>query len=643
MTISTVSIVALQATGQPLPNGSVTLQLTAMDIVGGMVAPEPVVVSLDANGLGSCSLIANASGTQGTQYLVTFVDQYGVPQWNGKATIPATATCNLHDVLNLTPPPALSDAQAAQVAAQGYAAAASGSASAAATSANTATAVLSDSGFIAVKNDLPNIDAVVGDKTNIDTVATNIASVNSAATNMAAIIAAPTQAAAAAASRTQMLYIVQGAFAPGTPPTHRDDGSAIQNGDYAFFTDNLFRRYNGATWVASDINTANLAAGTGATMIGYGTGTVKSALDGAAATYARPVVGIAPSPLADRAKSTAQADLALLHRQVWKDLGEGVLQSRKAAYAASAQFPGTTGATQKIPDYAALVNGSGDNTTITADAAIFTAVTAVYNLTLDPGRATNKLQTFYRNSQQVVMTVGPTAGDTIEVVGTVLPYQGRWASDPPTSPSAVYFEVIDFDDSVCSTSNGTGGAAIASPMAYTPLASKLPLPTSGAVTSNSYINDSVVLAPNYATPGADPRGQAQRDTAERNSIVNHDSSSASYGRFRKGFRFYIAGTAQTRGVAQTVPQTMVYVNPLGGASGGWPSKHLNVIHALVRVVDSLTADAVKYPIGRVFLMVASRTQTGVGGQAGTASGGASAVDLFALPVTLDHYEGMVTL
>jgi hypothetical protein len=82
------------------------------------------------------------------------------------------------------------------------------------------------------------------------------------------VSSASTSATAAATSRAQMLYIIQGSFDPGSPPTHRDDGSAVQNGDYAFFTDNLFRRYNGATWVASDINTANLAASGGAASVG---------------------------------------------------------------------------------------------------------------------------------------------------------------------------------------------------------------------------------------------------------------------------------------------------------------------------------------------------------------------------------------
>jgi hypothetical protein len=154
MTISTVSIVALQSTGQALPNGRVTLQLTGLDIVGGLVAPEPVTVLLDASGMGSCSLIANASGTQGTQYRVTFFDADGQLQWNGLATIPATATCNLHDVLNLTPAPALSDALAAQIAAQA-AATSAGISAAAAVNAAAVTAAASQGVPGATTSNLP--------------------------------------------------------------------------------------------------------------------------------------------------------------------------------------------------------------------------------------------------------------------------------------------------------------------------------------------------------------------------------------------------------------------------------------------------------------------------------------------------------
>jgi hypothetical protein len=60
---------------------------------------------------------------------------------------------------------------------------------------------------------------------------------------------------------------------PGTyssAPTTRPDGSARQAGDVYFDTNTLAYRWNGSssTWVASDINTANLAATSGATLIG---------------------------------------------------------------------------------------------------------------------------------------------------------------------------------------------------------------------------------------------------------------------------------------------------------------------------------------------------------------------------------------
>ena len=126
MTISTVTVsIAVNAiTGVALPLARVRFALTGPDIDAGIVAPDPVTVTLDAGGLGTVLLFPNASGTQGTQYRVTITDQNGEMQFNGLATIPAT-NCNLHDVLNLAAPPVVSDAQTAATAAQGYAAAAS--------------------------------------------------------------------------------------------------------------------------------------------------------------------------------------------------------------------------------------------------------------------------------------------------------------------------------------------------------------------------------------------------------------------------------------------------------------------------------------------------------------------------------------
>lgn len=61
----------------------------------------------------------------------------------------------------------------------------------------------------------------------------------------------------------------------GNPPTVGDE--------YFNTTANLLKRWNGTTWQASDINTANLAAPSGSSLIGYDTGTVQDVLDGAGA------------------------------------------------------------------------------------------------------------------------------------------------------------------------------------------------------------------------------------------------------------------------------------------------------------------------------------------------------------------------
>ena len=61
----------------------------------------------------------------------------------------------------------------------------------------------------------------------------------------------------------------------GNPPTIGDE--------YFNTTVNLLKRFNGATWQASDINTANLAAPTGASLVGYtpvGTGAVATTVQG---------------------------------------------------------------------------------------------------------------------------------------------------------------------------------------------------------------------------------------------------------------------------------------------------------------------------------------------------------------------------
>lgn len=71
--------------------------------------------------------------------------------------------------------------------------------------------------------------------------------------------------------------------AAAADPTAQTDGSALVAGNYYFKTgDALTYTYNGATWVASDINTANLAASGGAALVGViqsGSGAVARTLE----------------------------------------------------------------------------------------------------------------------------------------------------------------------------------------------------------------------------------------------------------------------------------------------------------------------------------------------------------------------------
>lgn len=79
---------------------------------------------------------------------------------------------------------------------------------------------------------------------------------------------ATTQAAAAATSRAAIDNRIYPS-ASAIDPTTRPDGSAVQAGDMYFNSSSgLWLRYSGATWQASDINTANLAATGGAALIG---------------------------------------------------------------------------------------------------------------------------------------------------------------------------------------------------------------------------------------------------------------------------------------------------------------------------------------------------------------------------------------
>ena len=73
----------------------------------------------------------------------------------------------------------------------------------------------------------------------------------------------------------------------GNPPTVGDE--------YFNTTANLLKRWNGTTWQASDINTANLAASSGSSLVGYDGGTVQDVLDAVTGATGAASVGYMPA------------------------------------------------------------------------------------------------------------------------------------------------------------------------------------------------------------------------------------------------------------------------------------------------------------------------------------------------------------
>jgi hypothetical protein len=115
MNLTTVNVaIAVQLlVGAPLPGGSVRFELTKADINGALVLPKAVCVALPADGSATTAqLWPNTLGTQGSQTKVTVLDQAGVEQFSGLATVP-NFNCNLHDIITSIAPSTVTDAQAA--------------------------------------------------------------------------------------------------------------------------------------------------------------------------------------------------------------------------------------------------------------------------------------------------------------------------------------------------------------------------------------------------------------------------------------------------------------------------------------------------------------------------------------------------
>ena len=226
----------------------VSFKLTVQEIYNGIVVgPQPDYVTCDAaTGIGVINLFPNALGANSSQYIVKAVDSV-----TGRKVLAETlctvpnSPCYLDLILNQVPFPTIDAAGVALAAAQGALALATAQADIA-----TAKAIL----------------------TAADRVQTGLEA--GIATTKAG--EADVSAAAALESLNQIKSRYYGALA--SDPALNPLGAAVDVGDEYFNTaTNLVKRYNGATWQASDINTANLAAPTGSSLSGYrhsGTGAV---------------------------------------------------------------------------------------------------------------------------------------------------------------------------------------------------------------------------------------------------------------------------------------------------------------------------------------------------------------------------------
>jgi hypothetical protein len=232
-----VSVDARLATNVGLPNGSVRFTLTRTDPNGAVILPTLIDVPLDGSGLAAPSLLPNTTGTQGTQYGVQFFDASGNPVGEHMlATVPPN-NCNLYQILNTGAPQTTGDALAASQVSQAAAAAALISQNAAGASASSAAGSAS-------------------------------AAAGSASAAAGSASAAAGSASAAAASQAAVAYIYPAPYT--VAPTARPDGSARVAGDIYFNSaSSLNFRWNGSTWVSSDISTANLAASGGSFLVGH--------------------------------------------------------------------------------------------------------------------------------------------------------------------------------------------------------------------------------------------------------------------------------------------------------------------------------------------------------------------------------------
>lgn len=131
MPLTTCSVSATVTTmgGVPVLGALLEARISASDRDSGLVVPAVVRAKTSVTGEAVLELWPNSRGSAGTTYTVKVSGPGIKTQRYEGVSVPDQASAVLSDLVDLGPPPTKTDAEAAELAAQGYASAAQGYAS----------------------------------------------------------------------------------------------------------------------------------------------------------------------------------------------------------------------------------------------------------------------------------------------------------------------------------------------------------------------------------------------------------------------------------------------------------------------------------------------------------------------------------
>jgi hypothetical protein len=195
--------------GLPIEGATVTMVMDRAEFYQGFVVKESVSATTNSSGVATLAVFPNALGANGSQYKVTII----TPGQTIRSTaVVPDSNCNLHDIMQVPPYPAISLSQAAMTAAQNYAAQASASASTASGHATTAGSYAGTASGA----------ATLAQGYAISAAADAVTASNAAISATASAAAASSSAAAAAASAASVPSV---GIDPGDVPTNADLGA----------------------------------------------------------------------------------------------------------------------------------------------------------------------------------------------------------------------------------------------------------------------------------------------------------------------------------------------------------------------------------------------------------------------------------